>query len=182
MLSWEQKPAAVLAVEVTWPSNDGAEVSKYEPWTATNHWEQAIVEKVQGFGGVVLPHTPSLIVVAFGVPQMLEQTPQRAVQAALTVRHLVSEAAERKPPPELRLALHWGQVLVDIAASDPTAHLLPVGDTLARPGRLLGYAKPGEIVASPEMGRLVGEWCELGACEALPGIGQLDQISAYTVV
>jgi tetratricopeptide (TPR) repeat protein len=80
------------------------------------------------------------------------------------------------------MTVHWGHVLVDIGANHPTARLLPVGDTLARPGRLLGYAEPGEILASPEMGRLVGGWCELRAREELLGIGQPDRIGAYTVV
>jgi DNA-binding NtrC family response regulator len=180
--SWEQKPVAVLAVEVTWPAGNEGEGSRYEPWTVTSHWGQAIVEKVMGFGGVVLPHAPSVVMVAFGVPQTLEQAPQRVVQAAMTVQRLVAEAVEGGPPPELRMAVHWGHVLVDSGASDPTVRLLPVGDTLARPGRLLGYAEPGEILASPEMGRLVKGWCELRAREELLGIGQPDRIGAYTVV
>jgi hypothetical protein len=111
-----------------------------------------------------------------------EQAPQRAVQAALALRRLVAEAAEGRSPPELRMAVHWGQVLVDIEASDPGAHLLPVGDTLARPWRLLGYAEPGEIVAASAMGRVVEGWCELREREQLLGMGPPDQIGAYTVV
>jgi class 3 adenylate cyclase len=179
---WEQKSVAVLAVEVTWPANGEGEVSSYEPWTVANYWEQAIVDKVQGFGGVVLPHAPSLVVVAFGVPQALEQAPQRAVQTAQALRRLVAEAAEGGACPELRMAIHWGPVLVDTRACDPTVQLLPIGDTLALPGRLLGYAKPGEILASAAMERLVGGWCELHAREKPRGIGQPDQIGAYTVV
>ena len=107
------------------------------------------MEKVQVFGGVVLPHAPSLVVAVFGVPLMLEQAPQRAVQVALTLRRLVVEAAEAEGIPELRMALHWGQVLVDTGASHPPASLLAVGDTLARPGRLLGYAEPGKSWPPP---------------------------------
>jgi tetratricopeptide (TPR) repeat protein len=180
--NWEQKPVAVLAIEMTWPAIRVGDTSLYEPWTMTNHWEQTIVEKVQGFGGVVLPHLPSLVVAVFGVPRTLEQAPQRAIQAALAVRRLVVEAAEGGPFPELRMAVHWGEVLVDSGASDPMAHLLPIGDTLARPGRLLGYAGPGELLASAEMGQLVGGWCELRACEARLGMEQSDDIAAYAVV
>ena len=36
--SWEQKPVAVLAVEVTWPAGNEGEGSRYEPWTVTSHW------------------------------------------------------------------------------------------------------------------------------------------------
>jgi hypothetical protein len=93
-LGWEQKPVAVLAVEVTWPAGNEGEGSRYEPWTVTSHWGQAIVEKVMGFGGVVLPHAPSVVMVAFGIPQTLEQAPQRVVQAAMTVQRLVAEAVE----------------------------------------------------------------------------------------
>ena len=180
--SWEQKPVAVLAVEVTWPANNEGEASPYEPWTVTSRWEQTIVEKVQGFGGVVLPHSPALLVAAFGVPRTLEQAPQRAVQAALALRGVVTDAPDKGHYPELRMALHWGEVLVDTEAIDPTARLLPIGDTLARPGRLLGYAEPGEILMSPEMERLVGGWCELRACKELLGKEQPQRPGAYTMV
>jgi DNA-binding NtrC family response regulator/tetratricopeptide (TPR) repeat protein len=180
--SWEQKPVAVLAVEVTWPANNEGEFSPYEPWTVTSHWEQTMVEKVQGFGGVVLPHSPALVVAAFGVPRTLEQAPQRAVRAALALRGFVTDAHDTGHYPELRMALHYGEVLVDTEALDPTARLLPKGDTLARTGRLLGYAQSGEILASPEMERLVEGWCELRVCKELPGSEQTQRPGAYTIV
>jgi hypothetical protein len=165
-----------------WPTGNEGKVAPYEPWAVTRRWEHTIVEKVHSFGGVMLPHSPSLVVAVFSIPHTLEQAPQRAVQVALALRRLVAETAEGEPYPELRMAIHWGQVLVDTGGSDPTARLLPVGDTLARPGRLLTYAQPGEILASPEMGRLAGGWCELRAREALLGIGQPDASGTYTVV
>jgi hypothetical protein len=58
---WEQKPAALLVVEITWPDVEGHEASPYERWTMASHWEQTILEKVQGFDGMLLPHVPSLL-------------------------------------------------------------------------------------------------------------------------
>ena len=89
---WEPKPVAVLAIEATWPERSEAEARPYEPWTVASRWEQRIAEKVAGFGGVILQGSPSLCLVAFGLPQTLEQLPQRAVQAALAIRHLAAEA------------------------------------------------------------------------------------------
>ena len=117
--------------------------------------------KVQGFGGVVLQRSPALLLVAFGIPRTLEQLPQRAVQAALALRQLVAEVVDQGPCPALRLVVHWGEVLVDAQASDPTAQLCALGETLAWPVRLLGQTAPGEILLSPAMGPLVEGWCEV---------------------
>ncbi len=183
--SWEQKPVAVLAVEVTWPVVSGVEALRYEPWTLATHWEQVIVERVEGFGGVVIQRTPSLSLVAFGLPQTLEQLPQRAVQAALALRRLVTEtqaAASGKPCPAVRQAIHWGRLLVDVQARDPTARLLAVGDTLALPVRLLGEAAPGEILISAQTEGLVAGRYELQACDGPVEVGSSKRLGAYRIV
>ena len=179
---WEQKPVAVLAIELTFPMATEGEATAYEPWTAASRWEQTLVAKVQGFGGVLIQRSPSLLLVAFGIPQTLEQLPQRAVQAALALRQLVAEGADREPCPELRQVVHCGPLLVDVQASDPTAQLRAIGETLAWPVRLLGQAAPGEILLSPEIGLLVEGWCELQAREASLQRGQPGRIRVYAVV
>jgi class 3 adenylate cyclase len=152
---------AVLAIEVTWPAVGAGDASPYEPWTAAHRWEQLILEKVQDFGGVCVQRSPSLLLVALGIPMTLEQLPQRAVQAALTLRTLVVEGGDGGPCPALRQAVHWGQVLVDGGANNPTARLLPIGEALALPVRLLGQSAPGEIVVSAPVGRLIEGWFAL---------------------
>ena len=89
---WEQKLVAVLAIDLSFPMATGFTALPYEPRTVARRWKQAIAEKVQGFGGVLLQRTASPLLVAFGLPQTLEQLPQRAVQTALTIRQLVTEA------------------------------------------------------------------------------------------
>jgi transcriptional regulator with AAA-type ATPase domain/tetratricopeptide (TPR) repeat protein len=167
---WEQKLVAVLAVEVTWPVIGKGQRHPYEPWTVTSHWEQAMAEKARGFGGVLLQCSPSLVVIVFGVPQTLEQAPQRAVQAALALRQLVTEASEREPHPELRMAVHWGWMLVNVMASNPTARLLPEGEVFALPVRLLAGTEAGEIVVSPAVAHVVEGWYVLEAREGATGM------------
>src|SRR5439155_10935746 len=108
-----------------------------------------------------------------------------AVQAALAIRHQLLEdraADGRQPCPEVRMAVHLGQVLVDIQASNPTTRLLPLGETLSLPVRLLGQAAPGDILLSPQVGRLVEGWFELREREGPAGAGMADGIGAYAVV
>jgi DNA-binding NtrC family response regulator/predicted ATPase len=183
--SWEQKPVAVLAIEVTWPVVTAPEAQRYEPWTLATHWEQVIAQKVQGFGGIVIQHTPSLYLVAFGLPQTLEQLPQRAVQVALALRRVVAEAGTAgasAPSPAVRQAVHWGLLLVDAQARDPTARLLASGETLALPVRLLGQAAPGEILVSAQMAGLVERWYELQVCGGAVEAGSSERLGAYRVV
>ena len=163
--TWEHKPVAVLAIELTWPGLTAPEALGDTPWRVTAAWQHIIVEQVREFGGVVLQRSPSLLLVAFGTPQTLEQLPQRAVQAALALRQRVVAAPDGGPCPEMRLVGHWGPLLVDVQAPDPTAHLQALGETLAWPVRLLGQASPGEILLSLELGVLVEGWYELEARE-----------------
>jgi DNA-binding NtrC family response regulator/tetratricopeptide (TPR) repeat protein len=183
--AWEQKPVSVLAVEVTWPAAVESDPLPYEPWTAHARWEHTVLEKVQGFGGVVLQRGPSLLLVAFGLPHTLEQLPHRAVQTALGIRQLTAEApttGARAPWPTVRQAVHWGQVLVDGGASDPTARVLPIAETLAEPVRRLGQAEPGEILVSAPVRYLIEGWFEVQACAKPWGKAQGDVAGAYTVL
>jgi class 3 adenylate cyclase len=182
--SWEQKPVAVLAIEIIWPVVIGSEALRYEPWTVAIRWEQRIVEKVQGFG-VVLQRVPSLYLVAFGLPQTLEQLPRRAVQAALALRRLAAvarAAAAREPCPVVRQAFHWGLLLVDVQARGPTARLLAIGETVGLPVRLLGQAAPGEILVSDQMRGLIDRWYELQVCDGPVEAGPSERIVAYRIM
>jgi hypothetical protein len=120
-VGWAPKPVAVLAIDTTWPEPSETAPHHVELWTVAHRWQQTLAAKAAGFGGVILQRSPALCLVAFGVPQTLEQLPQRAVQAALALRQLAAEmqiAAGDVPGPSVRLAGHLGTLLV---AEEPGA-------------------------------------------------------------
>jgi DNA-binding NtrC family response regulator/tetratricopeptide (TPR) repeat protein/class 3 adenylate cyclase len=183
--AWEQKPVVVLTIDVAWPEALEQHAPRVEPWTLATRWHQTIAEKIHGFGGRLVQHTPAPLTAIFGLPQTLEQMPQRAVQAALAIRHQLTEDRAldgRQPSPEVRMAVHLGQVLVDDQASDPAARLLPLAETLSLPVRLLGQAVPGDILLSPQVGRLVEGWFALHRREGPAGAGMTDSVGAYAVM
>ncbi len=182
---WEPKPVAVLAIEVTWPDIMEANALRYEPWTLASRWEQRIAEKVAGFGGVILQGSTSLLLVAFGLPQTLEQLPQRAIQAALAIQHLAaaaSAAAGDMAGPAVRLAAHLGTLLVVEETGESPRRWLAVGETLALPVRLLGHAAPGEVLVSTPMARLTDGWVEVQTRPLSSGSEPSDLLLAYRVV
>jgi DNA-binding NtrC family response regulator/tetratricopeptide (TPR) repeat protein len=184
-VGWEPKPVAVLAIEATWPETAEAEAGPYEPWTLASRWEQSMAEKVAGFGGVILQGSPSLCLVAFGLPRTLEQLPQRAVQAALAIRHLATEAqalAGEKAGAVVRLAGHLGTLLVADGTDEAPKRWFAVGETVALPVRLLGHAAPGELLVSAPMARLTDGWVEVQMRPLSIGAEPSDALSVYTVV
>jgi tetratricopeptide (TPR) repeat protein len=184
-VGWEPKPVAVLAIEVTWPQRSEADAGPYEPWTLASRWEQSITEKVAGFGGVILQGSPSLCLVAFGLPRTLEQLPQRAVQAALAIRRMATEArasAGEKAGPVVRLSAHLGTLLVPAETSASPGRWLALGETVALPVRLLGHAAQGELLVSAPMARLTDGWVEVQTRHLSTGAEPSDALRVYTVV
>jgi class 3 adenylate cyclase len=163
---------AVLAIEVTWPDMTENDALRYEPWTVASRWQQTVAEKVTGFGGVVLQDSPALCLIAFGLPQTLEQLPQRAVQAALAIRHLATEvqtSAGQASGPSVRLAGHLGTLLVAAEAGAPPGRWLAVGETMSLPVRLLGHSAPGEVlVSAPIRLRSFSRTAWKGSCHRVP--------------
>jgi DNA-binding NtrC family response regulator/predicted ATPase len=182
---WARKPVTILAINVTFPEPPELEPPDFEPWTMAARWQQHIEEKVNGFGGLLLQRSSSLLVVAFGLPRTLEQLPQRAVHAALSIRQSVAEAAgsaAQTSCPEVRLAVHGGTVLVDAQTSDPASRVLPVGETLTLPVRLLGLAAPGEILLSAHTGRLAEGWYDLERREVRLSGGEGERLVVYALI
>lgn len=173
--TWEQKAVAVLAMDLAFPDADPSGGGP-EPWTAATQWQQEIEEKVRGFGGVFVQRSPSRLVALFGIPRALEQSSQRAVHAASAVQRLVGPLA-----PERRFAVHAGTVRVDVAADDPAAHVLPTGNVLSLPERLLGHAGPDEILLSPVVARRLQGSFDLQPRELRLGPAEADRIEAATI-
>jgi transcriptional regulator with PAS, ATPase and Fis domain/tetratricopeptide (TPR) repeat protein len=171
---WEQKPAAILALSLTFASDaDGAGV---EPWTEARRWQDAVADRVAGFGGEFAERTASRCIAVFGVPRALEQAPQRAVQAALSLSR--AAAAAGAAAPHIRAAVHVGEVRVDLAAADPAAHAFPLGDAFALPERLLGHAGAGEVLLSPAAARRAARNFSLAERAAQLGPAASDRVVA----
>jgi DNA-binding winged helix-turn-helix (wHTH) protein len=182
---WEPKPVTVLAIDVSWPQAMDRDTPHEVPWTMVRRWQQLVVDKVRGFGALIVQQAPSPLIAVFGIPRTMEQMPQRAVQAALALRQLMAEDHTddgESPGPEMRMAIHTGHGLVDVHTNDPREQLLTIGDTLSRPVRLLGHARPGDIPLSPQVADLVEGWFELRAREGPSETGASDGARTYAIV
>jgi AAA ATPase domain len=130
------------------------------------------------------PGLTSIVPGRLGLPQTLEQLPQRAVQTALTIRHLAAEAqtsAGEIAGLMARLEGHLGTLLVAEETGESPGRWLAVGETLALPVRLLGHAAPGEVLVSAPIARLTEDWVEMQARPLPSGNEPSAQLLAYHV-
>ncbi|HET9488686.1 MAG TPA: sigma 54-interacting transcriptional regulator [Methylomirabilota bacterium] len=178
--TWEKKLVAVATIHLTFPRTADIDAAHPQPWTLAKRWEQILTDKVHGFGGILLNSSPCLFTALFGIPHTLEQMAVRALHAALAIRHAVAETATVDSP-ELRAAVHLGDVLLDLRPPFIPARLLAVGDTLAYPIRLLGQAAAGEVAVSSAVQRVVARDCSLVAREIVVELGGASPDRAYIV-
>ena len=179
--SWEQKSVAVLAVSFSFPvPHTSDEVATFEEWTETARWQRGLAERIEGFGATIIDRSATRLIAVFGVPRALEQLPQRAIQAAASLHRSVARAP--RPHPEIRTAVHVGELRVDTAAPSSEPRLLPLGDTVSLGERLLGHASPGEVLASAAAARRVERSCSLRRRSLQMGSVEGDRTDAYSVV
>ena len=99
--------------------------------------------------------------------------------AALAIQHLAATAAE--PRPEVRIAVHLGEVRF-AAGADGRVLVLPLGDALALPERMLGHAGAADVLVSPRIARQVAQACVLEPRPLKLGPRAEDDVTAYAVV
>src|SRR5256712_12202794 len=73
---------------------------------------EALVEKIESFGGRIEEVSPGGVVAVFGL-EPIEDAPRRAAHAALAIQKIAAHAGRGSPgPPRVRVGLHVGEVLV----------------------------------------------------------------------
>src|SRR5256712_5644614 len=73
---------------------------------------EALVEKIESFGGRIEEVSPGGVVAVFGL-EPIEDAPRRAAHAALAIQKIAAHAGRGSPgSPSVRVGLHVGEVLV----------------------------------------------------------------------
>lgn len=121
---------------------------------------QAVVERfyervetaVRKYDGMILPSAGQEVLVCFGYPIAYEDSPHRAIRAALEIR-------DEDPDPQVPkcwAAIHTGPVVVGDTAEDTSTEAVSLmGETRNLTARLESIAEPGQVLISGGTYRLV---------------------------
>ncbi len=151
---WERRPIALMRVALMVPETG-------DVLSDTARALEALIEKVESFGGRVEALGQRALDAAFGV-EPIEDAPRRAAHAAMAMQRAVERIRGDSPAPlATRIAIHAVQALVaqagrmiqiDREAKEQSAFVLD---------DLIAAAEPGGILASPAAGALLERRFEL---------------------
>jgi class 3 adenylate cyclase len=112
-----------------------------------NRCFELITAEVHRFEGTINQYTGDGVMALFGAPIAHEDSPRRAVHAALAIQAaLRDEARARGLPLHMRIGLNTGPVVVGRIGDDLRMDYTAVGDTTNLAARMQQTARPGSVV------------------------------------
>ena len=137
---------------------------------------EAMAEEVRLAGGTLEKFAGDAVMAAFGAPAALEDHAERALHAALAMRHRLAEVFDRNV--ELRIGVNTGDVVVD-----PTAHSSFVtGDAVNVCARLEQLAAPGEILVGERTAAAARGAFEFGDPRMVDAKGKSEPVACRTLL
>ena len=125
-----------------------------------------LLDEVHRYEGTVNQFTGDGIMAIFGAPLALEDSPRRAVLAALGMQRALAPlrdelAAAHGVDFRMRIGIHSGLVVVGRIGNDLRMDYTAVGDTTHLAARLQAAAAPGSVLVSETTARGVARFFEL---------------------
>jgi class 3 adenylate cyclase/tetratricopeptide (TPR) repeat protein len=143
--------------------------------------------EVHRFEGTINQYTGDGIMALFGAPIAHEDSPRRAVHAALGMQRAIRDFARQTQEQhgfslQMRIGLNTGLVVVGKIGDDLRMDYTAVGETTNLAARLQQLARPGTVVISEATHKLVVgffDMCDLGEHAVK---GHTEPVSVYAVL
>ena len=111
---------------------------------------EILIQKVHDYEGAVNEMTGDGIMALFGAPIALEDAPQRAIRAAMSIHREITRFNDRinlekgdLPPVKMRIGIHTGPVVLGTLGNDLRVEFKAVGNTVNLAARMESIAEPG---------------------------------------
>lgn len=136
-------------------------------------------EVVTRFGGFVAQLLGDGLLVLFGYPEAQEHSAEQAVRAALELVQAVQALGRRL---SVRVGVHFGPCVIRRVGAGGRQDTVALGETPNTAARVQSVAKPGEVLLSDVMYRVVDGWfvCEEAGTHALKGLP--EPMTVYRVL
>jgi len=122
--------------------------------------------------------------VFFNAPEEQPDHVYRAVDAALTLQHMLAEhnAARSNLGLAFGIGVHMGEAIVGNVGARQAMNYTAIGDTVNVAKRLQEHAQAGEVLISAAVVQRLGERVEVESVGAVPIKGRQQPIEAYRLL
>ena len=152
-LEGERKQVTVLFADVAGFTTLAEQLDPEVVHDIINRCFERITAEVHRFEGTINQYTGDGVMALFGAPIAHEDSPRRAVHAALGIQRAIRDVAqalqaERRLSLQMRIGVNTGLVVVGKIGDDLRMDYTAVGDTTNLAARLQQTAQPGSVVIS----------------------------------
>ena len=119
---------------------------------------EILIQKVHDYEGTVNEMTGDGILALFGAPIALEEAPQKALRAALSIHQEIqrfNESQKNIVLLKMRIGINTGPVIVGTLGNDLRVEFKAVGDTVNLASRMEGLADPGTTYVTENTYKLI---------------------------
>ncbi len=185
-LEGERKLVTVLFADIVGYTTLSEQLGEEALFTVMDDLYELFIHAVHRYEGTVNELTGDGIVAFFGAPLAVEQAPQRAVHAALTLQQAVVQFSarleqERGLRVQLRVGINTGPVIVGTVGNNLRMDYKAVGDTVNLAARMEQTAEPGTIQMTEQTLKLVEGYFASEDLGLVSIKGKTDPIRVYRV-
>src|SRR5262245_28057162 len=164
-LEGERRQVTVLFADMTGFTPLAEQLDPEEVHQIIDHCFELITAEVHRFEGTINQHTGDGVMALFGAPVAHEDSPRRAVHAALGIQRALLAygeelQAQRGLALQMRIGLNTGLVVVGKIGDDLRMDYTAVGDTPNVVARMQQLARPGSVLVSEATYRAVSGFFE----------------------
>src|SRR6266849_5035197 len=172
-LEGERRQVTVLFGDVAGFTTLAEKLDPEEVHRIINRCFEQITAEVHRFEGTINQYTGDGIMALFGAPIGHEDSPRRAVHAALGIQRALRDYAkelesQRGLTVQMRIGLNTGPVVVGRIGDDLRMDYTAVGDTTNLAARMQQIARPGSVLITEATHKLIAgffETLDLGRLE-----------------
>jgi class 3 adenylate cyclase/tetratricopeptide (TPR) repeat protein len=185
-LEGERKQVTVLFADVAGFTTLAEQLDPEVVHDIINRCFEHITAEVHRFEGTINQYTGDGVMALFGAPLAHEDSPRRAVHAALGIQRAIRDVAqalqaERGLSLQMRIGINTGLVVVGKIGDDLRMDYTAVGDTTNLAARLQQMAQPGSVVISAATHQHVAGFFEMRDLGEVPVKGRAP-VRAFEVL
>ena len=185
-LEGERKQVTVLFADVAGFTTLAEQLDPEVVHEIINRCFEGITAEVHRFEGTINQYTGDGVMALFGAPLAHEDSPRRAVHAALGIQRAIRDVAqvlqtERGLSLQMRIGINTGLVVVGKIGDDLRMDYTAVGDTTNLAARLQQMAQPGSVVISATTQQQVAGFFETHDLGEVPVKGRAP-VQAFEVL